>query len=80
MRSGILTKIHAGADLIRMDLALGAGFFPDAGEILAVRGLPRVNKVLPGFLTLFFISGSANISHDYFDLGCPDLRGTGIFL
>jgi geranylgeranylglycerol-phosphate geranylgeranyltransferase len=67
MRSGIITKIRACADLIRMDLALGAGFFCIAGEILAVGGLPPVNQVLLGFLTLFFISGSANISNDYFD-------------
>jgi len=38
-----------------------------AGEILAVGGLPPANQVLLGFLTLFFISGSANISNDYFD-------------
>jgi geranylgeranylglycerol-phosphate geranylgeranyltransferase len=67
MRSGIFTKIRACADLIRMDLALGAGFFCIAEEILAVGGLPPVNQVLPGFLTLIFISGSANISYDYFD-------------
>ncbi|MDD4136580.1 MAG: UbiA family prenyltransferase [Methanoregula sp.] len=67
MRSGIGTKIRACADLIRMDLALGAGFFAVAGEILAVGGLPPMDRVLPGFLTLFFISGSANISNDYFD-------------
>jgi geranylgeranylglycerol-phosphate geranylgeranyltransferase len=64
---GLSTKIHAYADLIRMDLALGAGFFMVAGEILAIGGLPPLYKVLPGFLTLFFISGSANISNDYFD-------------
>jgi geranylgeranylglycerol-phosphate geranylgeranyltransferase len=67
MRIGIVTKIRACADLIRMDLALGAGFFLVAGEILAVGGLPPANQVLLGFLTLFFISGSANISNDYFD-------------
>lgn len=67
MRSGIGMNIRACADLIRMDLALGAGFFLVAGEILAFGGLPPVNQVLLGFLTLFFISGSANISNDYFD-------------
>lgn len=67
MGSGIFAKIRAYADLIRMDLALGAGFFCVAGEIFAVGGLPPVNQVLLGFLTLFFISGSANISNDYFD-------------
>jgi geranylgeranylglycerol-phosphate geranylgeranyltransferase len=40
MRPGIGTKIRACADLIRMDLALGAGFFLVAGEVLAFGGLP----------------------------------------
>lgn len=67
MRFSIVTKIRACAELIRLDLALGAGFFLIAGEIFAIGGLPPVNQVLLGFLTLFFISGSANISNDYFD-------------
>ena len=61
------TKLRACTELIRIDLALGAGFFMVAGEILAVGGLPPLSLVLPGFLMLFFISGSANISNDYFD-------------
>ena len=67
MTFSIGTKIRACADLVRMDLALGAGFFLVAGEILATNGMPPFHQVLPGFLTLFFISGSANISNDYFD-------------
>lgn len=61
------TKLRACAELVRMDLALGAGFFLVAGEILAVGGMPPAYRVIFGFLTLFFISGSANISNDYFD-------------
>ncbi len=57
MGLSIGTKIRASADLVRMDLALGAGFFLVAGEILAISGLPPMNQVLPGFLILFFISG-----------------------
>ncbi|WP_245920498.1 UbiA family prenyltransferase [Methanospirillum stamsii] len=60
-------KLFACADLIRMDLAIGAGFFLVAGEILVTGGLPPIQQVILGFLTLFFISGSANISNDYFD-------------
>lgn len=67
MKPGIGMKIRACADLIRMDLALGAGFFAVAGEILAVGGVPPPDQAVLGFLTLFFISGSANISNDYFD-------------
>lgn len=61
------SKLSACADLIRIDLALGAGFFLVAGQILATGGLPPTGPVLLGFLTLFFISGSANISNDSFD-------------
>ena len=67
MKLSIGTKIRASADLIRMDLALGAGIFFVAGGILALGGVPPLNQVLFGFLTIFFISGSANISNDYFD-------------
>jgi len=67
MTSTIATKLRASAELIRMDLALGAGFFFVAGEIFAFGGLPPFHLVILGFLTLFFISGSANISNDYFD-------------
>lgn len=67
MAGSISTKLRACAELVRMDLALGAGFFLVAGEILAVGGMPQKDLVLFGFLTLFFISGSANISNDYFD-------------
>jgi len=65
--STISTKLRASAELIRMDLALGAGFFFVAGEIFALGGLPTLHLMILGFLTLFFISGSANISNDYFD-------------
>lgn len=61
------TKIRASAELVRLDLALGAGLFLVAGEILAIGGVPPFHQALLGFFTLFFISGSANISNDYFD-------------
>lgn len=67
MKTTISTKVRALSELVRMDLALGAGFFFVAGEILAFGGMPPLNSVFFGFLTLFFISGSANISNDFFD-------------
>jgi geranylgeranylglycerol-phosphate geranylgeranyltransferase len=67
MKTNVSTKVRALAELVRMDLALGAGFFFIAGEILAFGGLPPLNSMFFGFLTLFFISGSANISNDFFD-------------
>ncbi|MGB9177235.1 MAG: UbiA family prenyltransferase [Methanoregula sp.] len=67
MGFSIGTKLRACAELIRLDLAFGAGFFLVAGEIFAIGGLPPANLILLGFASLFFISGSANISNDYFD-------------
>jgi len=63
----ILTKARAISDLIRIDLVTGAGIFVVAGEILALGRLPPLSQALLGFLTGIFISGSANISNDYFD-------------
>jgi len=60
--------VRACAELIRIDLAFGAGFFLVAGQVLALGTLPSAGMVLAGFVMLFFISGSANISNDYFDL------------
>jgi geranylgeranylglycerol-phosphate geranylgeranyltransferase len=59
--------IRAALELIRLDLAFGAGFFVVAGECFALGGLPPAREVLLGFVTLFFISGSANVANDYFD-------------
>lgn len=67
MSSSPGVKIRACLDLIRMDLAVGAGLFLIAGEIIATGELPPIPWMILGFLTLFFISGSANISNDYFD-------------
>jgi geranylgeranylglycerol-phosphate geranylgeranyltransferase len=61
------TGIRAAPELIRLDLAFGAGFFAVAGECFALGGLPPVREILLGFLALFFISGSANVANDYFD-------------
>ena len=63
----IRPQIRAALELIRLDLAFGAGFFVVAGECFAFGGLPPVREVLLGFVALFFISGSANVANDYFD-------------
>ncbi len=67
MIPALSTKIHACADLVRMDLATGAGFFLVAGLTFAYGGRPPLDQAALGFAALFFISGSANISNDYFD-------------
>lgn len=61
------SKLSACAELIRLDLAFGAGAFLVAGEIFATGGMPPIGQAVFGFIALFFISGSANISNDYFD-------------
>ncbi len=49
MGFGIGTKLRACAELIRLDLAFGAGFFLVAGEILAAGGLPPLRLGSPVF-------------------------------
>ena len=66
--SHIHAKIRALLQLVRIDLVFGAGIFVVLGEILGLGGLPSARDALLGFLTGFFVSGSANISNDYFDL------------
>jgi len=63
----LLTKARAAFDLIRIDLVFGAGLFAVAGEFLALGAVPPLDTAVLGFLTMVFISGSANISNDYFD-------------
>jgi geranylgeranylglycerol-phosphate geranylgeranyltransferase len=65
--AGIAATARACAELIRIDLAFGAGFFLVAGQVLALGTFPPAGMALAGFCMLFFISGSANISNDYFD-------------
>lgn len=67
MVSGIGIKARAFAELIRLDLAFGSGFFLVAGLVLALGMMPPPEMALAGFIMLFCISGAANISNDYFD-------------
>lgn len=62
---------------MRIDLVFGAGIFVVAGEILGLGGLPPLKAALLGFLTGLFISGSANISNDYFDLDVDRVNQPG---
>jgi len=65
----IIGKARAVSDLVKTELPVAAGICVVAGEMLALGRLPTVAEALLGFLTGFFISGSAMISNDYFDLG-----------
>jgi geranylgeranylglycerol-phosphate geranylgeranyltransferase len=62
------SKAKAISDLVKTELPVAAGICVFAGEILPLGGLPTIVEALLGFLTGFFISGSAMISNDYFDL------------
>ncbi|HQF16905.1 MAG TPA: UbiA family prenyltransferase [Methanotrichaceae archaeon] len=61
-------KARAIADLVKPELPLAAGICVVAGEIIGSGGLPEPSAALLGFLTGFFVSGSAMISNDFFDL------------
>ena len=55
-------------DLLKPELPIAAGICVVAGEIVVLGGMPTFSEFLQGFLVGFFISGSAMISNDYFDL------------
>ena len=63
-----LAKAKGLSDLVRTELPLSAGICVVAGEILALGGLPSIPVAILGFATGFFISGSAMITNEYFDL------------
>lgn len=61
-------KIKGALQLFRPDLSCAAGICVIAGEIIALGDLPSIQKLLYGFICGFFISSSALILNDYFDL------------
>jgi geranylgeranylglycerol-phosphate geranylgeranyltransferase len=54
--------------LIRPELPFAAGVCVVVGEILAAGRLPAFRQIIAGFMCGFFISGSAIILNDYFDI------------
>lgn len=64
----LTTKIKGAIQLIRPELPLAAGSCVVLGEVVALGGLPSLPQALLGFLCGFFISGSAIILNDFFDL------------
>ncbi len=61
-------KIKSIIQLFRPELPFSAGVCVLLGEIAALGGFPSVREGLLGFACGFFISGSALVSNDYFDL------------
>jgi geranylgeranylglycerol-phosphate geranylgeranyltransferase len=63
-----LTKAKSILSLIRLEISLAIGFSIIAGEIIALGNIPPYKEMILGFLTGFFISSSAMIVNDHFDL------------
>ncbi|MCC4767151.1 prenyltransferase [Methanosarcina sp. DH1] len=54
--------------LFRFELPFTAGVCVILGELLALGALPTTTEIVLGFLSIFFISATALILNDYFDL------------
>jgi geranylgeranylglycerol-phosphate geranylgeranyltransferase len=61
-------KIKGLIQLFRPELPFSAGICVLLGEIVALGGFPSFREAILGFMCGFFISGSALVSNDYFDL------------
>jgi geranylgeranylglycerol-phosphate geranylgeranyltransferase len=61
-------KIKAFIQLLRVDLSFAAGICVAIGEIVAFGGFPSIYSLTLGFIVGFFISTSALILNDYFDI------------
>ena len=61
-------KIKGIVQLFRPELPFSAGVCVVLGEVVALGGFPSARETILGFVCGFFISGSALVSNDYFDL------------
>jgi geranylgeranylglycerol-phosphate geranylgeranyltransferase len=61
-------KIKAMYQIFRPELPFAAGVCVVLGSIIARGGFPPIHLLILGFICGFFISGSAIIMNDYFDL------------
>lgn len=61
-------KIKGLIQILRPELPFAAGTCVVLGEVLAMGGFPSMRQAVLGFLCGFFISGSAIVLNDYFDL------------
>jgi geranylgeranylglycerol-phosphate geranylgeranyltransferase len=64
----MLKKIKAVIQLFRPELPFAAGVCVVLGEIVALGQFPPIREIILGFTCGFFISGSAIVLNDYFDL------------
>lgn len=61
-------KLRGAIQLVRPELPFAAGVCVLLGEIVALGAFPAMREIILGFGCGFFISGSAIILNDYFDL------------
>ncbi len=61
-------KARGIVQILRPELPFAAGVCVILGEIVALGGLPPFREAMLGFVCGFFISGSAIVLNDYFDL------------
>jgi geranylgeranylglycerol-phosphate geranylgeranyltransferase len=64
----ITQRARGIVQILRPELPFAAGVCVVLGEIVALGGLPPLREAVLGFLAGFFISGSAIVLNDYFDL------------
>lgn len=64
----VTRKMKAIIRLLRVDLSFAAGICVVIGEIVAVGGFLSLTEIILGFTVGFFISTSALILNDYFDI------------
>ena len=61
-------KIKGLIELLRPELPFAAGISVIIGEIITLGKLPSLSELFLGFMWGFFLSGSAMILNDFFDI------------
>lgn len=64
----MIAKLQGSLQIIRPELPLAAGLCVVLGEALALGGFPSIQQGMLGFALGFFLSSSAMVFNDYFDL------------
>lgn len=72
-----MRKLKGIIKLFRPELPFSAGVCVILGGIVGLGGLPSLSQAAPGFLAVFFISASALILNDYFDLEVDRVNAPG---
>ena len=64
----LIQKLKGIIQIFRPELPFAAGVCVLLGEMIALGKFPPAQQMILGFTTVFFISGSAIVLNDYFDL------------